>query len=126
MKSFYIAMLLFLVVLAVTVIHIGTVNSFHSGGIEILQSLDNAVSNEDYETAKIKLSNFDEFYQNYRRWFALFLDTADLELIELRAARMRRFLEMEETASFYAEFVELYEIVRNLPYREGIHFEILF
>jgi len=128
MKSFYIAMLLLLVVITVTAIHISTVNSFQEDGIFILQRLDNAVLQEDFKTAKFELDNFDEFYQAKRRWFSLFLDTADLEQKELHIARIRRFLELGTNAlpEFHAEFVQLYDTINALPYREGIHFEVLF
>jgi len=126
MKSFYIAMLLLLVVVAVTVIHISTVNSFQSEGSVILQNLDAAVSREDFTSAKIELDKFENFYRQYRRWFALFLDTADLEMKELHVARMRQFLIFEAKQEFYNEFIGLREIINALPYREGVHFEVLF
>lgn len=126
MKSFYIAMLLLCVVIAVTFIHISTVNSFQNGGVVILQNLDNAVLREDFTAAIEELNRFDEFYRQHRRWFSLFLDTADLEKKEIQIERMRRFLKFEAVTDFYSEFVELYDTVNTLPYREGIHFEVLF
>ena len=126
MKVFYATIVLFAAVVAVTIIHINTVNSFRSEGIIILRNLDNAVSNEDFEAATDELDNFENVYQSRRRWFSVILDTADLDKIEIHIAKMRRFLELREIASFYGEFVELYEIVNTLPYREGIHLEVLF
>jgi len=126
MKSFYIAISLLAIVITVTFVHISRVNSFQTNGIVILQRLDYAVSQENFSEAIENLDQFYEFYQGYRQWFSLFLDTADLEKKEVHITRMRRFLEFEAKTEFYNEFVELYDIVNTLPYREGIHFEILF
>ena len=126
MKTFYITMVMFAAVVTVTVVHISIVNSFQRNGIVILQRLDSAVESEDFDTAMVELESFNNLYQSRRRWFSVILDTADLDKKEVHLAKMRRFLEMRAIAEFYGEFVDLYETVNTLPYREGVGFEVLF
>ncbi|MCL2838350.1 MAG: DUF4363 family protein [Oscillospiraceae bacterium] len=126
MKVFFITMALFAAVITVTIVHINIVNSFQSSGIEILRSLDTAVTAENFEQASSELDNFETLYQSRRRWFSVILDTADLDKIEAHIAKMRRFLQLGAITEFYGEFIELYEIIDSLPYAEGIHLEVLF
>ena len=126
MRVFYFTLVLFAAVVTVTIFHISTVTSFQREGIVVLQNLDNAVRAEEFTTASNVLNNFETLYRSRRRWFSIILDTADLDKIEVHIARMRKFLELEAITEFYSEFVELYETVNTLPYREGVHFEVLF
>ena len=126
MKVFYFSLAMFAVVVTVTIVHMNIVNSFQREGIAVLQNLDNAVRAEDFDTALSKLDNFENLYQSRRRWFSVILDTADLDKIEVHIAKMRKFLELRAITEFYREFVELYETVNSLPYKEGVHLEVLF
>ena len=126
MKIFYFTMALFAAVIAVTIIHISLVSSFQENGVAILQRVDNAVQSQNFDSALDEINNFDKLFQSRRRWFSLILDTADVDKIEVHISRMKKFIELRAIPQFYNDFIELYESVKSLPYREGIHFEVLF
>jgi len=126
MKVFWVTIGLFAAIVAVVVIHISVVSSFRAEGVEILRNLESAVEREDFTTAFAELDNFERLYQSHRRWFSVILDTADLDAIETHIAKMRRFLELGAIVEFHGEFVALYLTIDTLPYREGVHLEVLF
>jgi len=126
MKVFWVTIGLFAAVIAVVMIHISIVNSFRAESVEILRKLESAVEREDFTAANTEIDNFERLYQSRRRWFSVIFDTADLDAIETHIAKIRRFLELGAIVEFHGEFIALYLTIDTLPYREGVHLEVLF
>ena len=126
MKDFYFSLVTLLVIIIITTVHIGAVTQFKTQAIYILKQMDNNVENDKLSDAIDNIDQLSKLLSLYKTWFSITLDTDDLSKPEISIAKMRRFLELQEIADFYADYTDLYYTIDTLPFLEGVRFHVIF